>query len=624
MTEVGGAGLGRWGLILIAAAVALAFGVSVGGDFVFDDVHSVRDNPALRSLWNIPAFFVDVDLFSSLDCRLYRPILLTSFAIDAFLGGMEAWMFKLTNLLLHLAAAISIASIARCFGVDRSRAIFGACLFAVHPMASEAVNTVSGRSNILMVLGLLLAVRCHLAAMSGVRWAGLGTLICGAISMGCKEPGMILPVLLVILESLRWTRSSRESGFEPLRSAAARVMPAVLLVLGYVWIRAHYLGAASFAVNQWQGSGVDSGFTRGMATQLSSMAILLPDTLRMMVLPFGMTMDPVIPYHLDFASPWVWFGLLLMLVLTIQGLRSPVRHPLRFLGVCLAWGCAMPWVLKPLNHPYLEHRLYGVLAGLVMVVVALLPRLELATLTRRSKVPAVAGLVLLALISANRSLDFESRHKLWASELSRNPESKIAMSGMAVCCMEDRRFGEAKPYLEELVRVYPKRRDARMNLAEAELHMGRDGKPENAVEQARYLVEHWDRNPFYRLLLSRSLTALGDRTGDAGHFQEAVDQAMYCLEIAEPKALVYRTAASARRTQGDLESALEILDRSLAHGLDHVSVLLDRSLTLQDLGRYAEARAELRIARYRNPFDTRVLVALQDLGLRTVVPGRPH
>jgi tetratricopeptide (TPR) repeat protein len=624
MIEGNGVGLGRWGLILIAMAATLAFGVSVGGDFVFDDVHSVRDNPALRSLWNIPAFFVDVDLFSSLDCRLYRPVLLTSFAIDAFLGGMEAWMFKLTNLLLHVAAAISIASIARCFGVDRPRAILGACLFAVHPMASEAVNTISGRSNMMMVLGLLLAVRCHLAAMSGVRWAGLGTLMCGAISMGCKEPGMILPVLLVILEFLRWVGSSRGTGFVPVRSAVLRVVPAVLLVVGYVCIRAHYLGAASFAVNQWQGSGVDSGFTRGMDTQLSSMAILLPDTLRMMVLPSGMTMDPVIPYHLNFASPWVWLGLMLMVVLTVQGLRSPVRHPLRFLGVCLAWGCAMPWVLKPLNHPYLEHRLYGVLAGLVMVVVAILPRFELAGLTRRIKVPVVASLVLLALISANRSLDFGSRHTLWTAELARNSESKIAMSGMAVCCMEGRRFGEAKSYLQKLVRAYPKRRDARMNLAEAELQMGRDGNPENAVEQARYLVEHWNRNPFYRLLLSRSLTALGDRTGAADHFQEAVDQAMYCLEIAESKALVYRTAASARRTQGDLEAALEILDRSLAHGLDHVSVLLDRSLVLRGLGRYGEARSELRVARQRNPFDARVLIALHDLGLGSAVPVRPH
>ena len=58
-----------------------------GGDFVYDDVHSVRDNPALRSLANIPRFFTDVTAFSALDCRLYRPTLLTTFAVDAGVGG---------------------------------------------------------------------------------------------------------------------------------------------------------------------------------------------------------------------------------------------------------------------------------------------------------------------------------------------------------------------------------------------------------------------------------------------------------------------------------------------------------------------------------------------------------
>lgn len=623
MTNRVQAGVDWRGILLIAAAAAVAFGVALGGDFVFDDVHSVRDNVALRSLSNIPAFFTDVDLFSSLDCRLYRPVLLTSFAIDAACGGMEAWPFKLTNLLLHMLAAVSIASIARCLGVDRQRAILGACLFAVHPMVSEAVNTVSGRSNVLMVVGLLLAVRCHLAVLSGVAWASLGTLACGAISMGSKEPGMILPVLLVIIEFLYWSKRSGDPGRSTPQlwwGVALRILPVVALVIGYVLVRAHHLGAASFAVNQWQGSGVDSGFTRGMSTQLAWMALLLPDTLRMMVVPVGMTMDPVIPYHAGLASPSVWLGMLLLAGITVFGLRAPVRHPLRVLGVCLAWGCAMPWVLKPLNHPYLEHRLYGVVAGLAMVVIAILPRFESGILMRRMRVPAAVALLLLALISASRSLDFSSPRQLWTVELSRNPESKIAMAGMSVLLIEQGRFGEARPYLKDLVRAYPKRRDARMNLAEAELQMRAEGDPANAVLQARYLVEHWAQNPFYRLLLSRALAALGDRTGDTSHFDAAVAQAMYCLEIAAPKALVYRTAAGARRLQGEPLAALAILDSSLVRGLDHSSVLLDRSQILKDLGRYQEARRDLARARQRDPFNPRVLAALRELGATPAIP----
>ena len=398
-------------------------------------------------------------------------------------------------------------------------------------------------------------------------------------------------------------------------------MPVVALVVGYVMLRAHLLGAASFAVNTWQGTGVESGFTRGMNTQLASMALLLPDTLRMMVLPFGMTMDPVIPYDASLASPSVWLGAGLLVVLTAWGLRAPTRHPLRFLGVCLAWGCAMPWVLKPLNHPYLEHRLYGVVAGLVMVAVAALPRLEPAALRRRVRVPAALALVLLAWISSGRSLDFRSQERLWTLELARNPDSKVAAAGMAVCLIESGRFGEAKPHLERLVAAYPHRRDARMNLAEAELQLAAAGAPSKAVVHARYLVAHWPQNPFYRLLLSRALAASGARSGRAQLFDEAVAEAMHCLKIAPPKALVYRTAANARRLQGDQAAALAILDTSLACGLDHYLVLVDRSHVLKRLGRVREAREGLLRARQRNPFDARVLSSLRALGS---LPSRPR
>ena len=502
--------IGWGGALWIATAAVLAFGAAIGGDFVFDDLHSVRDNAALRSLANIPAFFVDVDLFSALECRLYRPVLLTTFALDAAVGGMAAWPFKLTNLLLHILAAVSVTSIARCLGADRARAILGGCLFAAHPLLSEAVNTVSGRSNILMVLGLLLAMRYHLWALAGQRWATLGTLGFGVVSLGSKEPGMILPVLLLILEFLHRGRHARDPGVSGLQfwgGIAARILPVVALVVGYVMLRAHLLGAASFAVNSWQGTGVDSGFTRGMHTQLASMALVLPDTLRMMVLPFGMTMDPVVPYEASLAWPSVWLAAGLLLGLTVWGLRAPFRHPVRFLGVCLAWGCAMPWVLKPLNHPYLEHRLYGVVAGLILVAVAALPRLEPGILRRRVFSPAVAATFRLACISADRSLDFLSQERLWSSELARNPDSKVAAAGMSVCLIETGRFGEAKPHLERLVAAYPHRRDARMNLAEAELQLGAAGDPASAVAHARYLTTHWPRNPFYRLLLSRALAS---------------------------------------------------------------------------------------------------------------------
>jgi tetratricopeptide (TPR) repeat protein len=443
---------------------------------------------------------------------------------------------------------------------------------------------------------------------------------------------MILPVLLIVLEGLRWRR--RPLARRSWGGVALRILPVVALVIGYVVVRGHLLGAASFGVNEWQGTGtLHSGHHRGMATQLATMALLLPGALAQFILPHGLTMDPVIQYIDDWTAPAVWAGVVLMVVLTALGLASPRRHPTRFLGTCLAWGCALPWVVKPLNLPFLEHRLYGSLAGLAMVVSTLLPRIDRRALWARparahlvaprlalvAVVAVVAVVAAFAAISARRSAEFATAETLWSLELQRNPDSKVAMAGMAVCRMRQQRFADARVYLRQLIVAYPERADARVNLAECELQSGVDGDPGVAVEQARHLAAQDPRNPFHRLLLSRALAAVGVRRGGAERFDEAVAAALSCLEIAAPKGLVYRTAASARRLQGDLDAAIELLDRSVARGLAHSSVLLDRAQLLMARGRWSQARRDLAAARQQDPFNPAVIAAFDQLVNRPAV-----
>ena len=596
--------LDRRAALCVLVAAVLAYLPCLAGDFVFDDLHAVRDNSALTSLANVPSFFVDVGTFSSLDCRLYRPVLLTSYALDASVGGMHPWAFKLTNLLLHAVCSVLIYSIARRFAVARMPAAVAAVLFAVHPLASEAVNTISGRSNLLMVVGLLAAVRCHLAAMSGRWWWSGGALLCGIVAVGSKEPGVILPVLLCVVEGLRMLRT----GDRDLRGVFYRVAPTAVLMVGFLILRDHLLGSATAGIGQWQGTDVNSGHGRGMETQLATMALLLPTTLLRVVWPAGLTMDPIVPYTSTFLSPLSIAGCAGMLVLTVFGLSSPRRRPALFLGTCLAWGTALPWVVKPLNLPYLEHRLYGVLAGLALVVATWIPERVSWAWPQRLALGTIV--LVLGFTAAGRSLEFTSSERLWSAELARNPQSRVAMAGLAVHCMERGEFTRAIPLLDILVRTYPDRRDARVNLAEAALKTGELTK---ALTQTEVLVAKWPRNPFHRLLRSRALAAEGVESGDARRFDESVEVALSCLTIAEPKGLVYRTAASARRLQGEIDAAIELLDRSVREGLNHSSVLLDRSALYIAKGMVEKARLDLTAALQQDPFNPQVLAALRAL-----------
>ena len=62
---------------------------------------------------------------------------------------------------------------------------------------------------------------------------------------------------------------------------------------------------------------------------------------------------------------------------------------------------------------------------------------------------------------------------------------------------------------------------------------------------------------------------------------------------------------------GDLDGALAHLDTSIARGLDHFTVRLDRAAVLRDLGRHAEARRELLRAQTSAPAEPAVIQALQ-------------
>ena len=71
-------------VFLLACALHLN-GLSNG--FHYDDFHSIVDNPHLRSLENLPVFFIDPSTFSARpENAMYRPLLLASYAFNYALG----------------------------------------------------------------------------------------------------------------------------------------------------------------------------------------------------------------------------------------------------------------------------------------------------------------------------------------------------------------------------------------------------------------------------------------------------------------------------------------------------------------------------------------------------------
>ncbi|MBX3461909.1 MAG: hypothetical protein KF830_01975 [Planctomycetes bacterium] len=579
---------------MVFGLACLAYGIALAGDCVFDDVHSVVANPALHDLSQLGRLLVDPSAFSATGQRMYRPALLVGLALNIALSP-AAWSLKAGNVLLHAAAAWLLWRWLRSWRVGVRPAVAAASLFAVHPLASEAVNLVSARSELLLANGVLLALWAHRRWLAGDRplVGMLGMTLGTLLACGSKETGAVLPVLLAIQ-----ILAAHHVGRTDWRRAVTGVLPVVALVLAYLLVRRLLLGQATVELLDRPAGDPTTGHGRTLLMQLATMGTLLPRALAQMVLPVGLTLDPPVVYRRSCLEPMVLLGWGTLFAASAAAAWRGPTAPRRRLGLAVAWLLALPWIVVPLNTPLAEHRLYGPMLGLALVLAGVLPR------RWRGRGWAVLGalLALGCLGSMRRSLDYRDEVTLWRAELAAQPHSFPVLWGLGAAHL---RAGDAAAAVEPLAAAHalrPAHDVALRYYAEALVSLPAvTAQPFRSLAVTARLQERRPEDPWVRTLVAQAHLQAGSATGDRAHFEAAERAALSCLAIAPPKAYVFRLAAAARRGLGDLEGALAHLDASLQQGLRHPSVRLDRAAVLQQLGRHAEARRELLAARAATP-----------------------
>ncbi|MBI4529822.1 MAG: hypothetical protein HY695_38985, partial [Deltaproteobacteria bacterium] len=88
-----------------------AYGNSLQVGFVFDDSFIIANNPLITHLANIPTLFTadyweghrDPREVFTFRGRLYRPLVVSTYAVNYALGGLNPFGYHLVNVILHLA-----------------------------------------------------------------------------------------------------------------------------------------------------------------------------------------------------------------------------------------------------------------------------------------------------------------------------------------------------------------------------------------------------------------------------------------------------------------------------------------------------------------------------------------
>lgn len=231
------------GLILCAA---LPYLNTLLNGFVYDDNRQVLDNPYLKSFHFLPQVFgTTVWSFVGMQgvSNYYRPMMTLGYAFCYHLFGPLAYGFHLVNVCLHVGVVLLVFIVACRLFNNHAVAFFAACLFALHPIHTEAVAWVAAVTTLDVTFFYLLTFWLFLS-MARPRgevspWIKLAAVVSFALTIFSKEQALTFPLLAMLYEHFFRTDHEETTFWQKAR----RYGDFWLMDIAYVLFRIEHLGA---------------------------------------------------------------------------------------------------------------------------------------------------------------------------------------------------------------------------------------------------------------------------------------------------------------------------------------------------------------------------------------------
>lgn len=190
-----------WLIALLPLVLGLlAHGNGLQGELLrFDDNQYFEDYPEILELnWNNVWRY-----FSSHYVIMYHPLPILSMAVQYHFTGTDPYPLHLFSLFFHLLNTLLVFVLARKMSGTAVTALATACLFAVHPMATESVAWFSARSSLMYSLFFLLAVLSYIQYITQrlhkTKWYII-CLLCALLSFFSKVNALPIPFVLLLMD----------------------------------------------------------------------------------------------------------------------------------------------------------------------------------------------------------------------------------------------------------------------------------------------------------------------------------------------------------------------------------------------------------------------------------------
>jgi tetratricopeptide (TPR) repeat protein len=452
--------------LILVAAVGLSYANGFRGVFQFDDHNVIVNNPSVHS---VAAFVANLPTG-------IRPLLKLTYLLN-WTAGAGPFGFHVVNISLHAANTLLVFFLA-CRMTEGKEApglpAFGrvpflaALLFAVHPVQTEAVTYISGRSMSLMAFFYLASLLSYVRGTKGGRgWLYVVSPALFLLAVLSKETALTLPAALLL-----WERAFGD-GNRPFPEIVRRqaVHWALLLLM-----------AAAVALHPSYRNLVLYGFgTRTASQNLLAQGYGIAYLLSRLIRVYRLNIDPDLPVPATL-TPGLAATAAGLAVLLIAGAAALRRRPVAGFG--LLWFFLQ---LLPTNSiiPRLdvanERHLYLASWGIFLAAGsgAEWVQTTLSGAGRWVRAGWFAAAALLLLFTVLRNEVYRSEVTLWAETARRSPGKARVHNNLGYAYFRSGHPERAIPEYREALRIDPDFALARGNkaLAEAQILLERTAFP---------------------------------------------------------------------------------------------------------------------------------------------------
>ncbi len=195
--------------IALACLAAVACIHTLDGKFISDDFilrNVSRDIPLTR-------LFTSNWLGQRNQSGFYRPVVNVFWKSDWYLYGNSARGYHVTNMLLHILVVLAAALLVKKLQGNGTVAFVTGALFAVHPVHTEAIAWLSGRTDLVAALFYIISLICLVFIGKSAAHPKLfmaAAILSGIAAMLSKEVAFTLPLMATAIAGFDTDKSFRK------------------------------------------------------------------------------------------------------------------------------------------------------------------------------------------------------------------------------------------------------------------------------------------------------------------------------------------------------------------------------------------------------------------------------